>query len=96
MQLTHQLVPPSASLASLQVVHSEDNTAAAGEWPHSAYACGMYGGLWQHGEAHHIVFSDEHASVTNEVSVGGCGSLQLAVVGWLADATACSLTSMPW
>lgn len=84
---------PSASLFALQVVHSEDNTAAAGEWPHSSYACGMYGGLWQHGEAHNIVFSDEHASVTNEVGVGGCGGLQrvgrgvlvnvLGLVGWL-------------
>lgn len=66
-------VPPPALAAThfarspLPVVHSEDNTAACGEPPQSPYACGMYGGLWQHGEAHNIVFSDEHASVTNEM-----------------------------
>ena len=61
------------------MVHSEDGRAACGEPPHSPYACGMYGGLWQHGEAHNILFSDEHASVTNEVRAGWqqfgrCGS----------------------
>ena len=31
----------------------------------------MYGGLWQHGEPHNIVFSDDHSSVTNEVQGRG-------------------------
>lgn len=26
-----------------------------------------FGGLWQHGEPHNVIFSDDHASVTNEV-----------------------------
>lgn len=84
-----------------QVVHSEDNTAACGEPPQSPYACGMYGGLWQHGEAHNIVFSAEHASVTNEVRAGevllcswACGNRSMApsaaaVGAGLRDALPC-------
>ncbi|KAI7840453.1 hypothetical protein COHA_005878 [Chlorella ohadii] len=59
--------PTHLARSPLPVVHSEDGRAACGEPPHSPYACGMYGGLWQHGEAHNILFSDEHASVTNEM-----------------------------
>lgn len=56
-----------------QVVRSEDSTAACGELPTSSYAGGAFSGLWQHGEARHILYSDEHSSVTNEVCGGGGG-----------------------
>lgn len=52
--------------APLPVVHSDDNKASAGELPRSPYAQ-AFGGLWQHGEPHNVIFSDDHASVTNEV-----------------------------
>ncbi|PSC67255.1 cathepsin L 1 precursor [Micractinium conductrix] len=57
---------PAKARAPLPVVHSDCNTASAGEQPHSPYNQ-VYGGLWQHGEPHNIVFSDDHSSVTNEV-----------------------------
>ncbi|EFN52910.1 expressed protein [Chlorella variabilis] len=52
--------------SQLPVVRSEDSKASCGELPHSPYRS-IFGGLWQHGEPHNIVFSDEHGSVTNEV-----------------------------
>lgn len=63
--------PCSPSLPMVQV-RSEDSKASCGELPHSPYRS-IFGGLWQHGEPHNIVFSDEHGSVTNEVGKGlGC------------------------
>lgn len=58
---------PCAPCCRCQVLHSEDGTAACGEPPASPYAQ-RYGGLFQHGEAASMVASDEHSSITNEVT----------------------------